>query len=77
MPRKKRKLEVLPKAPPPAPRKLTEAELHLQEEADFRLREYLKFKLAPVISELRKRYKRFCRPIGVCPYSSYVDAPKL
>lgn len=65
MPKKKRKLEILPKAPPLPPRQPTEAELARQMQNDATLREYLKFKLGPLIMDLKKRYKRFCRPIGV------------
>lgn len=65
MPRRKRKLAVLPKAPPRAPRQLTEAELNRQANHDATLREYLKFKLGPIIADLRKKFKRFTRPVGV------------
>lgn len=65
MPRKKRVLEVLPKAPPPAPRAPTEAELQQQQQNDFRLRENLKFRLGPILNELKKRYKRLSKQIGV------------
>jgi hypothetical protein len=66
MPRKKRVLEDLPKAPPPPPRQPSEAELQLQLQSDARLREYVKFRLGPVLAELKRRYKRFSKPIGVC-----------
>lgn len=65
MPRKKRVLEELPIAPPVQPREPTAAELQAQEQNDQRLREYLKFRLGPIVTELKKRYKRFCKPIGV------------
>jgi hypothetical protein len=64
MPRKKRVLEVLPIAPPLPPREPTAAELEQQAQSDARIREYLKFRLGPVIAELRKRNKKFCKPIG-------------
>lgn len=67
MVRRKRVLEELPKAPPRPPRQLTEAELLAQEQHDGRLREYIKFKLGPIIAELKKRYRRFAKPIGVGP----------
>lgn len=65
MPRKKRVLEKLAIAPPLPPREPTAAELQQQEQNDARLREYLKFRLGPIIIELKKRYKRFCKAIGV------------
>jgi len=65
MPKRRRVLPELAKAPPPKPRELTEAELARQMQHDARIREYLKFNLAPVLTELRKRYKKFVKPIGV------------
>lgn len=65
MPRKKRVLEDLPKAPPLPPRQPTAAELEQQLQHDIRIREHLKFRLNPVLLELKKRYKKFCKPIGV------------
>ncbi|GAA5891142.1 hypothetical protein JCM6882_006438 [Rhodosporidiobolus microsporus] len=61
MPRRKRILEKLPIAPPPPPRAPTAAEIAQQEQNDLRLLEYLKWKLGPVLAELKKRYKRFTR----------------
>ncbi|KAK4055288.1 TAT-binding protein-like protein 7, AAA ATPase [Microbotryomycetes sp. JL201] len=61
MPRRKRVLEKLPIAPPPPPKEPTEAEVKAQEETDQRLLEYLKWKLGPILNELKKRYKRFTR----------------
>ncbi|KAM0793371.1 hypothetical protein ACM66B_000826 [Microbotryomycetes sp. NB124-2] len=61
MPRRKRVLEKLPIAPPPPPKVPTEAEIKAQEEADLRLSEFLKFKLGPILNELKKRFKRFTR----------------
>ncbi|GAA5958407.1 hypothetical protein JCM3765_007866 [Sporobolomyces pararoseus] len=61
MPRRKRVLEKLPIAPPPAPREPTAAEIAQAEANDQRLLEYLKWKLGPVLGELKKRYKRFTR----------------
>ncbi|GAA6060222.1 hypothetical protein JCM10212_002301 [Sporobolomyces blumeae] len=61
MPRRKRVLEKLPIAPPPPPREPTAAEIAQQEANDQRLLEYLKWKLGPVLNELKKRYKRFTR----------------
>lgn len=64
MPRKKRILEELPIAAPLPPREPSAAELEAQAQNDARIREYLKFRLGPVIAELRKRNKKFCKPIG-------------
>ncbi|BGP12643.1 hypothetical protein JCM10213_008781 [Rhodosporidiobolus nylandii] len=61
LPRRKRVLEKLPIAPPPPPREPTAAELAQQAQSDLRLLEYLKWKLGPVLAELKKRYKRFTR----------------
>jgi ATPase family AAA domain-containing protein 2 len=63
--RRKRVLEVLEKAPPPPPRVPTAAELEQQKVNDHRLREYLKFRLGPVLNELKKRYKKFMKPVAV------------
>jgi SpoVK/Ycf46/Vps4 family AAA+-type ATPase len=65
MPRKKRILEELPKAPPLPPREPTAAELAQQVQADERLKEYFKFRIGPVIVELKRRHKRFSKPINV------------
>jgi hypothetical protein len=65
LPRKKRVLEVLPKAPPREPRKPTESELQSQLAQDQKLVEYLKFRLGPVLNELKKKHKRFTKPINV------------
>lgn len=67
MPRRKRVLEVLPIAPPPPPRVQTAAEIQQLELADRKLLEYLKWRLGPVLGELKKRYKKFARSIWVRP----------
>ncbi|PLW20174.1 hypothetical protein PCASD_17518 [Puccinia coronata f. sp. avenae] len=67
LPRKKRVLEVLPKAPPREPRKPTESELQSQLAQDQKLVEYLKFRLGPVLNELKKKHKRFTKPINPPP----------
>jgi hypothetical protein len=64
VPRKRRVLEELPKAPPPKPREPTAAEIEAQQQADARLLNQLKYYLGPVLSELKRRYKRFTKPIG-------------
>lgn len=63
MPRRKRRLEKLPIAPPPPPRAPTAAEIQMQQQNDLRLLEYLKWRLGPVLGELKKRYKRFQRSL--------------
>ncbi|KAI8458156.1 hypothetical protein BY996DRAFT_4577555 [Phakopsora pachyrhizi] len=64
LPKKLRVLEELPKAPPRAPRQPTESELASQLTQDRKLVEYLKFRLGPVLNELKKKHKRFTKPIG-------------
>ncbi|TKY88984.1 hypothetical protein EX895_002225 [Sporisorium graminicola] len=63
LPRRKRVLEELPKAPPRPPRKLTQAELQQQAENDAKLLEHLKYRLGPVLAELRKKFKKFTRDV--------------
>ncbi|KAI0029808.1 hypothetical protein K488DRAFT_55566 [Vararia minispora EC-137] len=60
--RKKRVLEVLPVAPPLEPRKPSPAELAAQAESDGKLLTLLKFRLNPILVELKKKHKRFCKP---------------
>lgn len=60
--RKRRKLEILPKAPPDPPRILTKSELKAQEDKDKRLKNYLKIKLSGLMDLLKNRYKRFRKP---------------
>jgi hypothetical protein len=59
--RKKRILEVLPIAPPLEPRKPTPAELALQEENDQRIITLLKYRLGPILTELKRKFKRFTK----------------
>ncbi|SPO31144.1 related to YTA7 - 26S proteasome subunit [Ustilago trichophora] len=63
LPRRKRILEELPKAPPRPPRKLTQAELQQQADNDAKLLEHLKYRLGPVLAELRKKFKKFTRDV--------------
>lgn len=63
VPRRKRVLEELPKAPPPPPRQATQVELKQQADNDARLLEHLKFRLGPVLAELRKKFKKFTRDV--------------
>lgn len=59
--RKKRVLEELPIAPPLEPRKPTEAELALQAESDQRTITLLKYRLGPILTELKRKFKRFTK----------------
>ncbi|KAH9483269.1 putative AAA domain-containing protein C31G5.19 [Psilocybe cubensis] len=61
MERKKRKLEELEEAPPVEPRKPTPAELALQEESDMKILTLLKYRLGPILTELRRKFKRFTK----------------
>lgn len=63
LPRRRRVLEDLPKAPPRAPRVPTAAELRQQAAEDARLLEHLKFRLGPVLAELKKKFPRFKRDV--------------
>lgn len=63
--RKKRKLEVLPIAPPVAPREPTERELNAQIENDARIREHLKWRLGAVLEQLKKKFRRFMKSFAV------------
>lgn len=54
-------LEVLEVAPPLPVRGPTQAELAAQLENDKRLREHLKWRLGPVLSELKRKHKRLMR----------------
>jgi ATPase family AAA domain-containing protein 2 len=63
--RKRRILEKLPVAPPIAPRVPTAAELAQQEQKDEQTIAMLKFRLGPVLIELKKKFKRFSKPAAV------------
>ena len=63
--RKRRILEELPIAPPPEPRQLTTAELAVQEENDQRVITLLKYRLGPVLTELKRKFKRFTKKATV------------
>ncbi|KAI0313571.1 hypothetical protein OF83DRAFT_522786 [Amylostereum chailletii] len=62
MKRKKRVLEELPIAPPLEPRKPSAAELAVQEEHDARLITLLRYRLGPILTELKRKFKRFTKP---------------
>lgn len=66
MKRRKRILENLPIAPPLEPRKPTAAELALQEENDQRIITLLKYRLGPILTELKRKFKRFTKRATVC-----------
>ncbi|KAF9029830.1 AAA-domain-containing protein [Hymenopellis radicata] len=59
--RRKRVLEVLPIAPPLEPRKPTPAELAAQAQNDQRIITLLKFRLGPILTELKRKNKRFTK----------------
>ncbi|KAH8105428.1 AAA-domain-containing protein [Cristinia sonorae] len=59
--RKKRVLEDLPIAPPLAPREPTAAELALQEENDVRIILNLQYRLGLILTELKRKFKRFTK----------------
>jgi hypothetical protein len=61
MPRRKRVLEVLEVAPPLEPRKPSAAELALQEENDQRVIALLKYRLEPILTQLKRKFKRFTK----------------
>ncbi|CAO1620981.1 unnamed protein product [Parajaminaea phylloscopi] len=63
IPRRKRVLEELAKAPPRPPRQATQAEVQLQASDDHRTLEHLKYRLGPVLSDLRKKFKKFTRDV--------------
>ncbi|KIK70579.1 hypothetical protein GYMLUDRAFT_148547 [Collybiopsis luxurians FD-317 M1] len=61
MKRKKRVLEVLPIAPPLEPRQPSERELALQLENDQKTITILKYRLGPIMGELKRKFKRFTK----------------
>ncbi|EKM58961.1 uncharacterized protein PHACADRAFT_249098 [Phanerochaete carnosa HHB-10118-sp] len=61
MKRKKRVLEELPIAPPLEPRQPTAAELAMQQEADQRTQTLLRYRLGPILTELKRKFKRFTK----------------
>jgi SpoVK/Ycf46/Vps4 family AAA+-type ATPase len=65
MPRRKRVLETLPIAPPLEPKKPTPAELAAQEESDLRTITLLKYRLGPILTELKRKFKRFTKKATV------------
>jgi hypothetical protein len=63
--RRRRVLEELPLAPPIEPRKPTAAELAMQLEHDHRLLTLLRYRLGPILTELKRKFKRFTKPAMV------------
>ena len=63
--RRKRVLEELPLAPPLEPRQPTAAELALQEENDTRILTLLKYRLEPILQQLKRKFKRFTKSFRV------------
>lgn len=63
--RKKRVLEELPIAPPLEPRAPTAAELAVQQEADVRTMTLLRYRLGPILAELKRKFKRFTKSAAV------------
>lgn len=63
LPKRRRVLEELPKAAPRPPRMPTQLEIREQADHDARLLEHLKFRLGPVLAELRKKFKKFSRDV--------------
>lgn len=63
--RRRRMLEELPLAPPIEPRKPTTAELAVQQEHDHRLVTLLRYRLGPILTELKRKFKRFTKPAMV------------
>ncbi|PCH41735.1 AAA-domain-containing protein [Wolfiporia cocos MD-104 SS10] len=76
--RRKRVLEELPKAPPLEPRQPTAAELALQEEHDQRVITILKFRLGPILQELKRKFKRFTkRAIEEYRFEDFNNVPHI
>ncbi|KZT13243.1 AAA-domain-containing protein [Laetiporus sulphureus 93-53] len=73
--RKKRVLEELPIAPPLQPRQPTAAELAVQEANDQRMIALLKYRLGPILQELKRKFKRFTKSV-VEEYHYDFDASK-
>lgn len=73
--RRKRVLEELPIAPPLEPRQPTAAELAVQEDNDQRVVTLLKYRLGPILQELKRKFKRFTKR-AVEEYNYDFDAPR-
>lgn len=64
--RRRRVLEVLPVAPPLEPKKPSAAELAVLEENDQRVVTLLKYRLGPILTELKRKFKRFTKRATAC-----------
>ncbi|KAI9512741.1 AAA-domain-containing protein [Russula earlei] len=60
--RRRRILEELPLAPPIEPRQPSATELAMQQENDHRLLTLLRYRLGPILTELKRKFKRFTKP---------------
>ncbi|CAJ2505918.1 Uu.00g000480.m01.CDS01 [Anthostomella pinea] len=67
--RKKRVLEVLPVAPPPAPKVLTKEEINAERIRYRQLLNLMKVHLQPIMDQISKKYQKFRQP--VIPESQY------
>lgn len=70
--RRKRVLEVLPIAPPLEPKKPSAAEMAVLEENDQRVVTLLKYRLGPILTELKRKFKRFTKRATVCFYFVFI-----
>lgn len=61
--RKKRKLEELELAPPPATRIPTREEIKLQKKKDHHLLNLLKVAIQPIMEQIQKKYRKFRSPV--------------
>ncbi|POS83356.1 hypothetical protein EPUL_005780 [Erysiphe pulchra] len=61
--RKKRKLEELELAPPPATRIPTREEIKMQKKKDHHLLNLLKVAIQPIMEQIQKKYKKFRSPV--------------
>jgi hypothetical protein len=70
--RRKRILEKLPIAPPLEPRQPTAIELAVQEENDQKVVTLLKYRLGPILTELKRKFKRFTKraTVSISMFSS-------
>lgn len=66
--RRRRVLEVLPVAPPLEPKKPSQAELAVLAENDQRVVTLLKYRLGPILTELKRKFKRFTKRATVCVF---------
>ena len=57
---------MLPVAPPLEPKKPSAAELAVLEENDQRIVTLLKYRLGPILTELKRKFKRFTKRATVC-----------